>query len=119
MNKLELDILWVLVAAVLVLVMQGGFLCLESGLTRTKNAVNVAMKNVVDLTVAVVLYWLFGFGLMFVDDLGGVVGASDFLPAVAGSPWLATFFVFQAMFCATAATIVAGAVAERTRFDAY
>ncbi len=120
MNKTELDILWVLVAAALVLVMQGGFLCLESGLTRTKNAINVAMKNIVDLTLAVALFWLFGFGLMFGEDVNGLVGGSYFVPDVgSGDPWLSTFFIFQTMFCATAATIVAGAVAERTRFDAY
>ncbi len=120
MNKSELDMLWVLVSAVLVLLMQGGFLCFESGMTRTKNAINVAMKNVIDLTLAVVLFWLVGFGLMFGVDYAGIVGWSGFLPDVgAGDPWLATFFVFQTMFCATAATIVAGAIAERTRFDAY
>ena len=120
MDKTEIDILWVLVAAALVLIMQGGFLCLESGLTRTKNAINVAMKNVVDLTLAVVLFWLVGFGLMFGDDLGGWIGSSGFVADISGAdPWLAAFFVFQTMFCATAATIVAGAVAERTRFDAY
>ena len=120
MDKTELDILWVLVAAALVLIMQGGFLCLESGLTRTKNAINVAMKNVIDLTLAVVLFWLFGFALMFGDDLSGLIGTTGFMADISGGdPWLATFFVFQTMFCATAATIVSGAVAERTRFDAY
>ncbi|MGR8921353.1 MAG: ammonium transporter, partial [Gammaproteobacteria bacterium] len=120
MENTVLDMLWVLSAAVLVLIMQGGFLCLESGLTRTKNSVNVAMKNVVDLTLALVVFWLLGFGLMFGPDVGGLLGSGNFLPDVGGGdPWAATFFVFQAMFCATAATIVAGAVAERTRFAAY
>ncbi|MEM7543699.1 MAG: ammonium transporter, partial [Pseudomonadota bacterium] len=120
MDESLLDILWVLVCSSLVLIMQGGFLCLESGLTRTKNAINVAMKNIVDLTVAILVFWAFGFGLMFGADQQGLIGLSHFFPDVgSGDPWLATFFVFQAMFCATAATIVAGAIAERVRLDAY
>ncbi len=119
-DKSTLDILWVLLAAVLVLLMQGGFLALESGVTRTKNSINVALKNAVDLAVVWALFWCFSFGLMFGDSHNGLVGTSLFSPDLGhGRPWLATFFLFQVMFCATAATIVSGAVAERMRFRAY
>lgn len=120
-NSQPLDLLWVLLCAGLVFVMQAGFLCLESGLTRNKNSINVAAKNVADFAVASLLYWLVGFGLMFgASDRGWVgstlFGAFDQLPA---DPALLTFVLFQLMFCATAATIVSGAVAERMRFGAY
>jgi ammonium transporter, Amt family len=116
-----LDTLWVLWGAMLVFVMQAGFLCLESGVTRSKNAINVAMKNLADFTVTVAVFWLMGFGLMFGESLGGWLGGSHFLPhlQVGQDAWLATFFLFEAMFCATATTIVSGAVAERMPFLAY
>lgn len=117
----SLDILWMLVCAALVFVMQGGFLCLESGLTRAKNAINVAVKNIADFAVASILFWLFGFGLMFGDSVGGLFGTGYFaMSGEAGaSTWLMAFVLFQMMFCATAATIVSGAVAERMHFPAY
>jgi len=119
-EKQLIDILWVLIAAGLVFMMQGGFLCLESGLTRSKNSINVAIKNLTDFGIAVVLYWIFGFALMFGITNGGWVGATHFLPNIGqGGAWVATFFLFQVMFCATAATIVSGAIAERIRFKAY
>ncbi len=118
MGKTELDIVWVLVAAVLVIAMQGGFLCLESGVTRTKNSINVALKNTIDFTISVIVFWLYGFGLMFGESGHGVTGLSHYLPDL-HDPWLASFYLFQAMFCATAATIVSGSVAERVRFNAY
>lgn len=112
--------LWLMIAAVLVLVMQGGFLCLESGLTRSKNAINVALKNAFDLLVTTVLFWLVGFNLMFGAhqgfDLDFSLIAADFSSL---SFWTASFFFFQLTFCATAATIVSGAIAERTRFSTY
>ncbi|MEQ6916805.1 ammonium transporter [Halomonas aquatica] len=116
-----LDMLWVLWGALLVFIMQAGFLCLESGVTRGKNAINVAMKNLADFTVTVAAFWLLGFGLMFGDSIAGLVGGSQFLPrlAVGEDAWLACFFLFQAMFCATATTIVSGAVAERMPFLTY
>ncbi|EHA15689.1 MULTISPECIES: ammonium transporter [Halomonadaceae] len=73
-----IDTLWVLWAAALVFVMQAGFLCLEAGTTRTKNAINVAMKNVADFAIAVSVFWLIGFGIMFGDSSGGVVGTRLF-----------------------------------------
>lgn len=112
--------LWLLFAAVLVLVMQGGFLCLESGLTRSKNAINVALKNAFDLLVTTVLFWLVGFNLMFgAHEASGPdlsLLAADFSQL---DFWDACFFFFQLTFCATAATIVSGAIAERTRFITY
>lgn len=115
------DLLWIVLCAALVFVMQAGFLCLESGLTRNKNSINVAAKNVADFAIASVLFWLVGFGLMFGPTWGGAVGTGlfgvlDQLPRQAG---LLAFVFFQVMFCATATTIVAGAVAERMRFGAY
>jgi Amt family ammonium transporter len=115
------DTLWIVVCAALVFLMQGGFLCLESGLTRNKNSINVAAKNVADFAIAALGYWLVGFGLMFGPTAngwvgGGLFGAFDQIPDDAG---LLAFLLFQVMFCATATTIVAGAVAERMRFGAY
>lgn len=116
-----LDTLWVLWGAMLVFVMQAGFLCLESGVTRGKNAINVAMKNLVDFTATVAVFWLLGFGIMFGDSIAGLVGSSHFMPSfvVGQDAWMASFFLFEAMFCATATTIVSGAVAERMPFIAY
>ncbi|HSP30865.1 MAG TPA: ammonia permease, partial [Halomonas sp.] len=120
LNHSLLDTLWVLWAAALVLIMQAGFLCLEAGTTRTKNAINVAMKNVADFAIAVSIFWLLGFGIMFGLSQHGVVGTNLFgWQLEASSSWVITVFIFQAMFCATAATIVAGAVAERMPFLAY
>lgn len=119
-DKSQLDIIWVIVAAVLVIAMQGGFLCLESGMTRTKNSINVALKNAVDFSVAIIIFWFFGFGLMFGDSSEGYIGSDLFAPNLGSEePWLATFYLFQAMFCATAATIVSGAIAERVKFNSY
>ncbi len=120
MEKEYLDIIWVLVATVFIVAMQGGFLCLESGVTRTKNSINVALKNAVDFTVVICLFWAIGFGLMFGQTQSGWIGTSYFLPAMTvDQAWMATFFIFQAMFCATAATIVSGAMAERVKFKGY
>ena len=115
-----LDALWILIAAVLVLIMQGGFLCLESGLTRSKNAINVALKNAFDLIVAALLFWLFGFGIMFGNHAGLQLDTYWFIADFSKDEfWHASFFFFQLTFCATAATIVSGAIAERSRFLVY
>jgi Amt family ammonium transporter len=119
MQDTNIDTLWILISAALVFSMQGGFLCLESGLTRSKNAINVALKNMTDFTVAITLFWMFGFAVMFGATRFGWIGASDFFVPFESGPELSTFFLFQAMFCATASTIVSGAVAERMRFSAY
>jgi ammonium transporter, Amt family len=114
------DILWILICSTLVLLMQGGFLCLESGLTRSKNAINVALKNASDFLIATLVWYLVGFGLMFGTSVAGWIGGDRFAPAFdGGSHWAATFFIFQLVFCATAATIISGAVAERLRFNGY
>lgn len=119
--ELELaDVAWLVVCAALVFVMQAGFLCLESGLTRSKNSTNVALKNVADFGISVVLFWAIGFGLMFGASHNGLLGTTDFFVSFDGDgPSLAAFFLFQAMFCETATTIVSGAVAERMRFAGY
>jgi ammonium transporter len=112
------DIAWLLFASALVLLMQAGFTALESGLVRSKNSVNVAIKNFANFLVAASLFWLFGFGLMFGSDEGGVVGASSFF-FDSDRAFLAAFFVFQLGFIGTATTLMSGAVAERMRFGGY
>ncbi|EQM77138.1 ammonium transporter [Stutzerimonas stutzeri] len=120
MHKDAIDILWVVLCAALVFNMQIGFLCLEAGLTRSKNAINVATKNMADLCIALLLYWSFGFALMFGTSHDGVIGSGLFMLDFAiDDSWPLAFFLFQAMFCTTAATIVSGAAAERMRFNAY
>lgn len=109
---------WVVLASALVFFMQAGFALLESGMSRTKNAVNVMMKNYMDGCVGGVVFWLVGFGLMFGSNLTGWFGMSHFAPHD-GEPWDFTFLLFQMMFAATAATIASGAMAERTRYGAY
>jgi Amt family ammonium transporter len=120
MESQTLNILWLLISATLVLLMQAGFLCLETGITRSKNAINVAMKNVADLVVTLLVFWTFSFGLMFGLSNWGVIGNSYFLIDFGASgAFESAFFIFQTMFCATAATIVSGAIAERVHFSGY
>lgn len=118
------SVVWVLVAAALVFFMQAGFAMVETGFTRAKNAGNIIMKNLMDFAIGTPIYWLFGFGIMFAGS-GALVGGIDLfstgdyaavLPA--GIPKY-VFFIFQTVFCATAATIVSGAMAERTKFITY
>ncbi|NLT11358.1 MAG: ammonium transporter [Clostridiaceae bacterium] len=116
--------IWVLVAAALVFFMQAGFAMVETGLTRAKNAGNIIMKNMMDFSIGTILYWFFGFGIMFAGS-SAFIGGLDFLSRgaytdilPAGVPKFA-FLIFQTVFCATAATIVSGAMAERTNFLAY
>ncbi len=117
------DIIWTMLGAMLVMFMQPGFALVECGLTRAKNAGNILMKNFVDLSIGTPLFFLIGFGLMF-GTSSGFIGMPSFGmnfvdPSAAESGWTWTFFFFQAMFAATAATIVSGCVAERTDFKAY
>ncbi|MEB3226035.1 MAG: ammonium transporter, partial [Synechococcus sp.] len=114
-----LDQLWLLICSGLVLLMQAGFMCLESGLTRTKNSINVAVKNLSDFGLSVMLFWVLGYGLMFGRSVGGWIGSNDFFLAAETNAQGATFFLFQAMFCGTATTIISGAIAERLKFEAY
>ena len=116
--KSFIDTLWVIDCAILVFIMQAGFMCVESGLSRHKNSINVALKNAADFGVSVVVFWLFGFGLMFGKSFNGFFGTDLFMFATDISQYQ-TYFVFQAMFVATAATIISGAVAERLKFVGY
>jgi Amt family ammonium transporter len=118
MERTNLDYVWIIVGSALVFMMQAGFAMVESGLTRSKNSINVAIKNLTDYGISTMVYWIAGFGLMFGVSLGGILGTGFFLfnpPSV----WPAVFLLFQAVFCSTSATIVSGAVAERMRFSSY
>ncbi|AOP33775.1 guanylate cyclase [Leptospira tipperaryensis] len=120
MPKTNFDILWIILSSGLVFFMQAGFLCLESGLTRTKNSINVAIKNITDFGIATLIFYSVGFGLMFGTSSFGLIGSDSFFPEFSTAhPEIAVFFLFQLMFCGTAATIVSGAVAERMKFGAY
>ncbi|OGU29309.1 MAG: ammonium transporter [Ignavibacteria bacterium GWA2_35_9] len=115
------DYVWTLVAAFLVFFMQAGFAMVEAGLTRCKNTVNILMKNLMDFSVGSIAFWAIGFGVMF-GVTNGYFGTdgfffSDF--AKSGDNWLFAFWMFQVVFAATAATIVSGAMAERTKFVGY
>ncbi|MEL6468764.1 MAG: ammonium transporter [Cyanobacteria bacterium J06623_4] len=116
---LDLDVIWVIGCAGLVLLMQPGFMCLESGLTRSKNSINVAIKNLVDLGISICSFWGFGYALMFGASAAGWIGRSHFFLSTESDPRLAAFFLFQMMFCGTATTIVSGALAERLKFQGY
>ena len=118
-DRALLDLLWVLVSAGLVLFMQAGFLCLESGLVRAKNSINVAIKNVCDFCVSASLYWLLGYGLMYGASAAGLFGTDGFLIDPSTDPRTTSFFLFQLVFCGTAVTIISGAVAERMQFRSY
>ena len=101
------DTVWVLLAAILIFMMQLGFATVEAGFTRAKNSANILMKNLLDFSFGSILFWILGYWIMFGKD-----GAPDNIPQLA-------YLVFQTMFCATAATIVSGAMAERTKFHSY
>ena len=120
----SVNTIWVLLGAALVFFMQAGFAMCEAGFTRAKNTGNILMKNLMDFCIGTPVFWLLGFGLMF-GSAGALVGGFD--PFVRGDysailpegvPFFA-FFIFQTVFCATAATIVSGAMAERTKFISY
>ena len=121
------NILWTCIAAFLVFFMQAGFALVEAGFTRAKNVCNIIMKNLMDVSIGSVIFWLFGFGLMF-GVSNGYFGTNFFM--FDGSSEIAketgnsvgfnwAFLLFQTVFCATTATIVSGAVAERTKFTSY
>ena len=113
------NVLWILLCAALVMLMQGGFTCLETGLVRSKNSINVAIKNLVDFCTSSLGFWVIGFALMFGPTAAGMVGTEGFLFNAHNQPWLWAFFFFQMVFCGTATTLVSGAVAERMRFTGY
>lgn len=120
---LAINTIWVVVAAILVMWMHAGFTVLEAGFTRAKNTTNILMKNAYTLAAGVIIYYLIGFAFMFGDSFGGLIGTSMFalngVEALDGTVPGSVFWFFQAVFAATAATIVSGAVAERVHFGAY
>ena len=117
------DSVWTLLATGLVFFMQAGFAMVETGFTRAKNAGNIIMKNLMDFAIGSVVFWLIGFSIMFGDSVGGLIGSIQLL--ISGDMFhpdnigLFTFVMFEGVFCATAATIVSGAMAERTKFISY
>jgi Amt family ammonium transporter len=122
--KALLDNTWVLVAAILVIFMQAGFAYVEAGLTRSKDVANILMKNLMDFVIGALAFFFVGFGIMFGTGPNNWIGTKHFVLADMPDPFVfnltpATFFLFQLAFAATAATIVSGAMAGRTRFAAY
>ena len=121
--SISLDTVWMLLAAMLVFFMQPGFALCEAGFTRSKNTANILFKNFVDFMFGSLLFWLVGFGFMFGSDGQGFIGMPhfgdfSFYTHPAGLP-TEGFLIFQTVFCATSATIVSGAMAERTKFSMY
>lgn len=121
----NLNIVWTCVAAFLVFFMQAGFAMVEAGFTRAKNVVNIIMKNLMDFSIGSIAFFTIGFGIMFGLNSSGFIGTSDFFLGWNeygdgfDSQWPFTFLIFQTVFAATAATIVSGAMAERTKFTSY
>jgi Amt family ammonium transporter len=119
----NLNYVWTLVAACLVFFMQAGFAMVESGFTRAKSAVNIMMKNLMDFSMGSIAFWAIGFGIMFGSSSTGWFGTDGFFlsgwEGPDGDQWVLAFWMFQCVFAATAATIVSGAVAERTKFTGY
>jgi len=122
-NAMAIDTVWVMIAAFLVFIMHAGFTCVEAGFTQSKNTVNIIMKNFMTISLGVLVYYFVGFALMFGPDVAGLIGTKGFLLSnkdIFDFPIPTDgFFFFQAVFAATCATIVSGAVAERTKFSAY
>ena len=118
---ISLDTVWMLLAAMLVFWMQPGFALCEAGFTRSKNSVNILMKNFVDFILGSLLFFFVGFGFMFGSDGAGFIGAPNWgdLSFYKGDLPVEGFLIFETVFCATAATIVSGAMAERTKFSMY
>jgi len=117
-NINSINTLWVLLCGFLVFLMQLGFSMIETGSVRSKNTINVAMKNLIDTVFGIAFFWLIGYGIMFGFDFNGIIGLNGF--AIDGSnPKENTFFFFQAMFAATAVTIISGTIAERIKFNGY
>jgi Amt family ammonium transporter len=119
----SLDMIWLFIGAILVFIMQAGFALVETGLTRAKNATNITMKNVMDFCFGAIVYWAIGWGFMYGDDMAGLIGVSQFFNAPMAVDMESGLFYknwfFQVVFAATSATIVSGAMAERTQFKSY
>jgi len=126
-TTLLLNIIWTMLGAILVYFMQAGFALVETGFTRAKNAGNICMKNMMDFVLGSLFFFILGFPLMFGNNIGGILGGSGFFNpySLADSDGLfnglpiAVFMIFHTVFCATSATIVSGAMAERTKFSSY
>jgi len=123
-NAVAINTVWTLLAAFLVFFMQAGFAMVEAGFTRAKNAANIMMKNLMDFSIGSIAYWLVGFGIMFGASASGLFGTTGFFlsaanPGTNEGLWQFAFWIFQAVFAATAATIVSGSMAERTKFSSY
>ncbi|WP_129670594.1 ammonium transporter [Candidatus Chloroploca sp. Khr17] len=118
-----LDTMWLLLAAFLVFFMQAGFALLEAGATRSKNAVNILMKNLMDFCIGALTFWMIGWGFAYGASAGGFIGVDQFFlgydAAEAGGVPILASWLFQVVFAGTAATIVSGAMAERTKFSSY
>ena len=114
--ELSINLVWVMLGAFFVFFMHAGFAMVEAGFTRSKNAVNILMKNILTISIGGIVYFAVGYAIMFGDSANGLIGTTGF--ALSGVDDIA-FFVFQAMFAATCATIISGAVAERTNIVAY
>ncbi len=123
MEELSISInnIWVLVATFLVMFMQPGFAMVEAGFTRSKNTANILTKNLMDFAIGSILFWVVGYSIMYGDSLWGFIGIPDlfFNDNGIGDYANKTDLMFQTVFAATAATIVSGAVAERTKFNSY
>ncbi|MDF2595007.1 MAG: ammonium transporter [Clostridia bacterium] len=122
-TNLILNSMWTLIAAILVFIMHAGFALVEVGFTQSKNAVNIIMKNFVTIAIGVLAFYFVGYGVMYGTDLGSFIGSDGFMllnaPETVSGISFEVYFLFQAIFCATCATIVSGAMAERTKFYAY
>ena len=112
----SVDMMWMMIGAILVFFMHAGFSMVETGFTRSKNTVNILMKNLLTLSIGAILYFVVGFALMFGPSAFGLIGTEGF--ALLGREDIG-FFVFQAVFAATCATIISGAVAERMKLSSY
>lgn len=118
-GALSQDATWILLTSFLVALMQAGFTCLESGFVREKNSINVAIKNLLDFCISSILFAVLGYQIMFGQTTGGWFGTIAPVRMDTQTPDMVAFFIFQLMFCGTAATIISGAVSERMRFSGY
>ena len=126
-TTLLMNIIWTMLGAFLVYFMQAGFAMVETGFTRAKNAGNICMKNMMDFVLGSLFFFILGFPLMFGKNIAGIIGGSGFFNPYSladadgmlnGLP-IGVFMIFHTVFCATSATIVSGAMAERTKFSSY
>ena len=119
---LAIDTIWIMLAGFMVFFMHAGFSLVEIGFTRSKNTINILMKNMVTVAIGVLCFYLVGFGIAYGESLKGFIGSSGFLLSGFGDfdfgIYLSGAFFFQAVFAATSATIISGAVAERIKFQA-